>query len=210
MRHPVFPLFVCLGLSVATVRADAVPVVEPVEETPSAQPVDAPAAQPVVAEVNYAEPIPAARPAPAERTTPAPAPARAPAEPARAPRATESAPAAAPAPAPVREESGSSNEWGRTAVRPEKQSRQTHTAYYVNRVKFSIPSGVKITVKKDWYAKDISLEYPANPYSNWQGVTPFAFSFKHTGTTLEVHHATPKYLPATLLVRVPVSVEVGF
>lgn len=208
MRTFVFPLFVCLGLAVATVRADAVPVVEPVEETPSPQPVDAPAGKPVVAEVSYAEPIPAARP------VSAPDRARQSAPPAASRPAASAAKPAAPAPAasaPERTDaSAGSGEWGRASVRPEKTSRQTHTGYYVNRVKFSIPAGVKITVKKDWYAKDIVLEYPANPYSNWQGVTPYAFSFKHSGTTLEVKHATPTYLPATLLIRVPVSVDVGF
>lgn len=101
-----------------------------------------------------------------------------------------------------------SSEWGRAAVPAEKKTRQTHSGYYVNRLVFSAPAGVKVWVKKDWYSKEIAIEYAANPYADWQGVTPPAFSFKHSGTTLEVNHVTPKYLPKNVIVRVPVSVDV--
>lgn len=192
MRFPVvFPSLVCLGMSATLAWADSAPVAEPVEETPS------PAAVPAAAKPAAPEAKPAEEPskpvvAPVNYAEPAPA------EPA-APARREAAPAA----------ERPRGEWTRVAAAPEKITRQTHSGYYVNRVKFQIPAGVKIDVKKDWYAKDITLEYPANPYSNWQGVTPEAFAFKHTGTTLEVRHVTPKYLPATVIVRVPSAVEVS-
>ena len=181
-----YPLIVGLLSAALAARADSAPVVaEPVEETPA--PASAPAS---VKPSKPAEPV--AAPAPAAKAETYAQPVKADAEATRIEIVS----------------SKDSSEWGRAAVPAEKKSRQVHSAYYVNRVAFGAPAGVKVWVKKDWYSKEVVVEYAANPYTDWQGVTPNAFVFKHTGTTLEVNHVTPKYLPKVVFIRVPAAVDV--
>ena len=92
---------------------------------------------------------------------------------------------------------------------PGKITRQYHSSSRVNRVAIVLPAGIRVTVRKDWYSAQVILEYPANPYTNWRGVTPDALAFNHTRTTLEVVPAGNwKYMPKELTVVVPSSVEV--
>ncbi len=91
---------------------------------------------------------------------------------------------------------------------PVKIARQYHSSYYVNRVKLKLPAGIRVTVRKDWYTDEVILVYAANPYTNWRGVTPDAFVFRHPGTSLEVLASGTKYMPTELTVYVPSAIQV--
>lgn len=91
---------------------------------------------------------------------------------------------------------------------PGRLSRQSISAYYVNRVTVQLPAGVKVITRKDWYANEIVVSYTANPYTNWRGITPEALAFRHTGTTMEIIASGTKYVPAEITVTVPQAVEV--
>jgi hypothetical protein len=91
---------------------------------------------------------------------------------------------------------------------PTLVTRQVKTAYYVNTVRVLMPAGIKVNVRKDWYARDIVVVYPKNPYTNWRGVTPDAITFNHTGVVMELIPSGTRYVPAELTVIVPNAIRV--
>jgi hypothetical protein len=91
---------------------------------------------------------------------------------------------------------------------PANLTRQVKSGYYVNTVKVLLPAGIKVTVKKDWYARDIVLVYPKNPYTNWRGVTPDAIAFNHVGVNMELLPSGTKYVPSELTIIVPSAIKV--
>lgn len=91
---------------------------------------------------------------------------------------------------------------------PALLTRQVKSGYYVNTVRVLLPAGIKVTVRKDWYARDIVVVYPKNPYTNWRGVTPDALAFNHVGVVMEIIPSGTKYVPTELTVIVPNAIKV--
>lgn len=91
---------------------------------------------------------------------------------------------------------------------PALLTRQVKSGYYVNTVRVLLPAGIKVTVRKDWYARDIVVVYPKNPYTNWRGVTPDALAFNHVGVVMEILPSGTKYVPTELTVIVPNAIKV--
>lgn len=86
--------------------------------------------------------------------------------------------------------------------------RQSISGYRVNTVRLQIPAEIKVTVRKDWYSKEIKIQYPRNPYMTWRGVSPDAFLFRHDGVVMEILPAGTRYVPETLHLDVPSSVTI--
>lgn len=213
MRLPlVFSATAVLGLSSGTLFGDSVNPPEPVEAAPvqvsSSAAAPAPSPAPVAPKAS-GEPA-AARPAPQAETAdcvvvdepPAklePTVVRASEAPA-SPLTQANSPYTAPVVATPRNVT--------YQPVPGRFSRQVISAYYVNRVSVQLPAGIKVTTRKDWYAKNIVVTYLANPYTNWRGVTPDALAFRHVGTTMEIIPSGTKYVPTEIVVTVPSPVEV--
>lgn len=181
------------GLSAGVVYGDSAPVYtpEPVDATaaPSTRAAapakEAPAAEPKSAEVATIEPtvVSASSSAPTQGADAAPAP-------------VSTVP-------PVQTRLPDLNK-----PNPALLTRQVKSAYYVNTVRVLMPAGIKVTVRKDWYARDIVLLYPKNPYTNWQGVTPDACNFNHVGVNMEILPSGTRYVPSEMTIIVPSAIKV--
>lgn len=177
------------GLSAGVAYGDSAPVnpPEPVEATPAA-----------AAPVKAVKPEPAAAPQSSEVAAIEPTVISASSS---APAANNAAPVSTVPPVATRLPD-------LNKPNPALLTRQVKSAYYVNTVKILMPAGIKVTVRKDWYARDIVLVYPKNPYTNWQGVTPDAITFNHVGVNMEVLPSGTKYVPTEMTVIVPSAIKV--
>lgn len=201
----VFSATAVLGLSAVTALGDSVGPPEPVEVAPvvvSASGADS-APIPVKTQEKVVPVAPVAAPAATPATAPVvtlPVATIRPGEGETSARTQPNSPYSAPIVVEPRTVT--------TQPVPGRLSRQSISAYYVNRVSVQLPAGIKVITRKDWYANEIVVSYTANPYTNWRGITPEALAFRHTGTTMEIIPSGTKYVPAEITVTVPSAVEV--